>query len=87
MKENIGRNDLRIFFHVSKADSLNMDVKTLLTDLAIVSRRISNLKPKVKDLIFFQIAKNFCSAKTICHGGGMNKAVSAAKGEKHGQPD
>ena len=85
MKENIGRSDLRIFFHVSKAGSLNMDAKTLLKDLAIVSRRISHLKPKIKDLIFFKIAKNFCSAKTICHGGGISKAVCAAKGERHDQ--
>ena len=81
MKENIGRSDLRIFFHVSKAGSLNMGAKTLLKDLAIVSRRISHLKPKIKDLIFFKIAK------TICHGGGMNKAVCAAKGERHDQLD
>ena len=85
MKENISRSDLRIFFHVSKAGSLNMDAKTLLKDLAIVSRRILHLKPKIKDLIFFKIAKNFCSAKTICHGGGMSKAVCAAKGERHDQ--
>jgi len=51
MQENIGRSALRIFFHVSKAGSLNMD------------------------------------AKTICHGGGMNKAVCAAKGERHDQLD
>ena len=82
MKENIGQSDLRIFFHVSKAGSLNMDVKTLLMDLAIVSRPISNLKPKMKDLIFFK-SQNFCSAKTICHRGGMNKAVFAAKDERH----